>query len=116
MKRLQIILIGAMSVLFQTGILRAHPPDKIVLEFNAETSILKVVISHEVKDRAEHFTKTIEVKLNGDEILKQTFLTQQGLKQQTAVYQIHDAQSGDRLEVTAHCNIFGKKKETFQIP
>ena len=71
---------------------------------------------HEVKDASEHIINKVVVKLNGKEILKQEFLTQENTEKQTVIYQIHDAKSGDKLEVTAHCNVFGKKKETVQIP
>jgi len=115
MRRLLCALILGLFLVQSQGLI-AHPPSKIILEFNAETSILKVEMPHLVKDVTEHFIDRVEVKLNGKEILKQALLTQQDLEKQTVIYQIHDAKSGDELEVTAHCNVFGKKKETLQIP
>ena len=115
MKRIRLLLILGF-IFTQSAVLMAHPPSKIILEFNAETSILKIEMPHAVKEISEHFINKVEVKINGKEILKQEFLTQQDPEKQTVLYQIHDAKSGDKLEVTAHCNVFGKKKETLQIP
>lgn len=116
MKRLLTILICVFIFMLQAGDAAAHPPVKIVLDFDQETSILKVAVLHEVKDAVKHFVEKIEVKLNDKEILNQEFLSQLDKENQTAMYVIHDAKSGDRLEVSAYCNVFGKMKEIFQIP
>ncbi|NQT25446.1 hypothetical protein HQ585_08825 [candidate division KSB1 bacterium] len=116
MNRTLITLIFISLFLFQISVAIAHPPSKIILEFNAETSILKVEMPHKVKDASEHFINKVEIKLNGKEIVKQEFFTQKDTGKQMVMYQIHDAKSGDTLEVTAHCNVFSKKKETIQIP
>jgi desulfoferrodoxin (superoxide reductase-like protein) len=116
MRGIFFILISISFLLLHSRAAVAHPPSKIVLEFNAETSILKVAMTHEVKDAAKHYIEKIEIKLNDKEILVQDFLTQQDTEEQTALYHIHDAKQGDTLEVTAHCNVFGKEKETLQIP
>ena len=99
-------------VIFQTA--AAHPPSKIILDFNAETHILKVAISHSVKDTAKHFINTLSV--NGNEIVDQNFLTQFDAADQEAQFLIHDAKPGDEIEVTASCNIFGKKTEKIKLP
>lgn len=116
MKRIGLSILVGLCVLFLQPGAAAHPPGKIILEFDQETSILKIVMPHQVKDVTEHIIEKVEIKLNGEEILTQEFLTQQDKEEQTALYLIHDAKSGDKLEVTAHCNVFGKKKETLQIP
>ena len=115
MKRLICILIFGFMVM-QNQVLLAHPPSKIILEFNAETSILKVEMVHAVKDGSKHFIHKVEVKLNGQEILTQELLSQQDTEKQTVTYLIRDAKSGDELEVTGYCNVFGKRKEMLQIP
>jgi desulfoferrodoxin (superoxide reductase-like protein) len=94
----------------------SHPPSKIILDFNPETHILKVAIEHSVQDTAKHFIITLAVALNGNEVVNQKFMTQSDSKEQEALFLIHDAKSGDKIEATASCNIFGKKKESITVP
>lgn len=96
--------------------LTAHPPDKISLEFNAETHILKVVIHHHVEDAVKHIVQKITVKINGKEAVTQKFQKQLNQEKQEAVFLIPGAVSGDEIEVTGNCNVFGKKKENYKIP
>ncbi len=101
-------------VIFETAV--AHPPSKIILDFYSETHILKVAINHAVEDPVKHFIKEVTVKLNGNEIITQEFITQYRRVDQETQFLIHDAKPGDEIEVTASCNIFGKKAEKIKLP
>lgn len=113
MKRLWLIVL-LVSATFQ--MVAAHPPSKIILDFNSETHILKVAVNHSVDDTLKHFINMLSVKLNGNEIANQKFLTQFVSADQDAQFLIHDAKPGDEIEVTASCNIFGKKTEKIKLP
>jgi hypothetical protein len=93
----------------------AHPASAIRLEFDQPGRLLKIVVVHDTKNPSEHFIKTVSVRLNGREILKQEFASQEDGTVQTVAYKIIDAKSGDSIEVTAVCNVFGKKKESMRL-
>jgi desulfoferrodoxin (superoxide reductase-like protein) len=94
----------------------SHPPSKIILDFNSQTHILKVAIEHSVQDTVKHFINALTVSLNGNEVVNQKFLTQSDSREQEVLFLIHDAKSGDKIEATASCNVFGKKKESLTLP
>ncbi|MDH5185556.1 MAG: thiosulfate oxidation carrier complex protein SoxZ [candidate division WOR-3 bacterium] len=89
----------------------AHPPDSLELNLDS-TGILSIKVFHTVKDEAKHYITKIVVELNGKEIIQQSVNSQVSKNEQHALYRIIDAQEGDKITVTAICNITGKKKET----
>ncbi|HDQ44356.1 MAG TPA: hypothetical protein ENN17_02490 [bacterium] len=105
-----------LAVFLATQFAISHPPSKIILDFNPETHILKVAIAHSVQDTVKHFIDGLTVSLNGKVILSQKFLTQLDSKGQETLFLIHDVKSGDKIEATASCNVFGKKKESITLP
>lgn len=112
--KLKYFILLILMLLYSNGIY-AHPPEKISLEFNKETHILKVVMQHPVEDAGKHIVNKITVKMNGNEAVTQKFTVQLNKEKQEAVFLIPGLKSGDKIEVTATCNVFGKKKETFDI-
>jgi hypothetical protein len=102
-------------ILLVAGGLEAHSPEVVYLEFDFEDHILWVEVAHGVEKPLKHFVETIKVKLNGKEIITQT-LHRQGTKEALRiVYRIIDAGVGDEIEVTAICNISGKRKGTLEL-
>jgi len=93
----------------------AHPPSGLELEFDPIEHILTIVILHPVKDFSKHYIYKITVELNEKEIIRQEFKIQSNKEEQEAIYMIIDAKEGDKITVTAYCNISGKKKETLEI-
>ena len=92
-----------------------HAPKEVNAKFDDENKVLSVTVVHEVKDAAKHFVNSVSIELNGKEIIRQDFLAQENLEQQEALYRITDAGVGDEIEVSAECNISGKKKATVKI-
>jgi len=110
MKKILIILwIGCAGRCF------AHPPSRITLNFDPATHILKVTMDHEVKDTAKHFINRVEIVWNELEAVRQDFAVQLDSGKQEALYLLPGAKPGDKITVTAHCNVYGKKKEAFQL-
>lgn len=109
----------AVSILLFSMILAmpvfAHPPKGIDLVFEPNTKVLKVNIHHFVDDPSRHYIEKVVVKLNEEEIITQTFKMQKDKKTQEIMYVVIDAHEGDKIEVTAYCNISGKKSGTLDV-
>jgi desulfoferrodoxin (superoxide reductase-like protein) len=90
--------------------LLAHPPNNLNLKFDTETGVLSIAITHSVNDASRHYIKKVEVELNGQKIIEQSFMKQSDNEEQQVLYKIIDAKKGDNIAVEAYCNISGKKK------
>jgi hypothetical protein len=104
----------ALTLFIASGTL-AHTPKSVEAEFDIDKQILTVTVFHDVKDAAKHFVDEISIELNGEKIIEQNILAQENLEKQTVVYRITDAGVGDQIEISAACNISGKKKVTIKI-
>ena len=89
----------------------AHPPKNIELSFKGNTAI--ILVTHPVKDPKSHFIDLITLKLNGSELVKQTFSLQQG-NEQEAMYIIPEIKKGDAVEIYARCSVFGDLTKRFK--
>ncbi len=104
MRKILIILI------FLIVPLLAHSPKGVGLEYDSEAQILHVSITHSVNNASQHYIYKVVVDLNGKKIIEQTFKRQDDNEMHKLVYRIAEAQEGDKISVTAFCNISGKKK------
>ena len=93
----------------------AHPPKDIIITFDAQSKILKAVIMHDVANPENHYIKTIDVGLNGKEILSQKISRQEKNVSQTVSYLIPDAKVGDTLSVEGYCSISGKLEKEIRV-
>ena len=99
-------------VLAVTGIAASgfgHPPSAVTARFDTDESLLTVKVMHGVRDAAKHFVDEIEVEINGKKMIEQKFEGQTDLGVQEVVYKVIDAKVGDKIKITAGCNISGKK-------
>ena len=99
-------------VLTVTGIAASgfgHPPSAVTARFDTDESLLTVNVMHSVRDAAKHFVDEIEVEINGKKMIEQKFARQTDMGMQEVVYRVIDAKVGDKIKVTAGCNISGKK-------
>lgn len=94
----------------------AHPPAALEFSYEPDSSILHVTIGHRVNDAAKHYVSKLVVELGGKEIIVQTFRRQDDGVTQRVMYKVIDLQEGDRVKVTAYCNISGRKSEVFVVP
>lgn len=92
-----------------------HPASAVKLEYDSASRILKIIAAHETKKPAEHYIQSVVVRLNGKEIVRQVFASQEDVTALTVSYKVFDAKPGDTFEVTTVCNVFGKKKETIRL-
>lgn len=110
----------SMAVLFFLGALAgvalAHPPSSINVTFDLETQVLRVAIPHGVPNpRGDHYIDKVVVSLNGQEVISQLIGSQYSPQEQVVLYQLIDAQKGDKIEVYAKCSKFGDRKVSFEV-
>lgn len=104
-----------LALVFLAVPLMAHSPKTPELVYDADAGILNVSITHSVNDAAKHYVNKVVVELNGKKIIEQKFRSQTDEEEQQVVYSIIDAKEGDKISVTAFCNISGKKKSELII-
>lgn len=109
------VVLGFACLLFICNAAYAHPPEKVEAEFDPEDHMLKVIVSHDVKDAGKHFIDEVGVELNGKEIISQSLLAQETLESLTLVYRITDAKPGDEIKIFAGCNVFGRKTAVVKV-
>lgn len=91
------------------------PPDSLQINLDTTGTVLSVKVFHPVKNTANHFIKTIDVALNGNQIIQQDYDGQFDKEVQEAIYKLIDLKAGDKIEVTGICNIFGKKSGLYKV-
>lgn len=96
--------------------LPAHPPAQVNVKFDPETKLLTVESVHPTPDVIKHNISEIEIKLNGNDFMKQEFMAQSDSQVHRAVFFLYNIKQGDEITVISHCNVFGKKKVAFKIP
>ena len=112
--RKSLALVGLACLLTAVSV-SAHAPKSLDTEFDTETHLLTVTVYHGVKDAAKHYVDKLEVELNGEKVVEQSFGSQPDLEKQAALYMIADAKVGSKIKVVAHCNISGKKSHTIEV-
>ena len=108
----------AIFVLFSlsASALYGHPADSLHVKMDSAGTILSVVVFHPVKNPANHFIVTIEVKVNGVQAVLQTYNGQIDKVVQEGVYKLINLKPLDKIEVTSVCSITGKKKAVYDVP
>ncbi len=98
-----------------TQLVSAHPPAKIVVEYDSATRMLTATISHPVADPKTHFIRKVDIAINGEEILEHRISRQDNDTTQSVSYLIPDAKKGDTISVEAYCNIGGKLTKEIKV-
>jgi desulfoferrodoxin (superoxide reductase-like protein) len=91
----------------------ANAPQDIKLEYNAITQNLAVTITHNSSSSGFHYIKYVEIKKNSV-VLSTDKYNSQPAGTFTYNYKV-SAVAGDKLEVTASCNLFGSKTATITV-
>ena len=101
-----LLLVGMIFCLYpQTSY--ANAPQDVKLDYNAATQILAVTITHNGSASGFHYIKYVEIKKNAV-VLSTDKYESQPAGTFTYNYKIA-ATAGDKLDVTATCNMFGSK-------
>jgi len=92
----------------------AHAPQDVTLEYDSSAQTLAVTITHKSSFPSFHHIKTVEIKNNAAVISTTNYDSQPGKSQFTYTYKLAAVQ-GDKLEVTATCNMSGSKTATITV-
>lgn len=123
-----IIFLFAFCILF-TAIALGDPPKKAIVDFDANTGVLKATIPHDVDDVTSHYIEwvrfTIERKRTDPETGKEKTTKQElklDYKRQTSkeshfvMMPVADILVGDRIIINANCSQFGWKTTKYVVP
>ena len=76
---------------------------------------MEITVEHPTKDAEAHYIREITVKVNKKNRLLHKIVWQQNEQSQKAVYLFADVKPGDLFEITAKCNVFGKKSVIYKV-
>lgn len=112
-KQIWIYLMLIAMIVFSTQSI-AHPPQDMILDYDFETEILSVTITHNSPSPTVHYINRIDIKRNDETIISETYDSQPTTSEFTYTYEVV-ANAGDELEVTAFCNIQGSIIQTITV-
>ena len=92
----------------------ADAPQDLKIEYDSGAQTLAVTIAHKSSFPGFHHIKTVEIKKNSAVLSTTEYDTQPAESPFTYTYKVADAQ-GDKLEVTATCNLSGSKTATITV-
>jgi hypothetical protein len=101
---LSLLLLAVMFV--QVVPVAAHTPASVSLDYNFQTQVLTVDVSHGVTDTGSHFIIQIVVEKNSMEFTTRSYTSQSSTTGMTDTFNV-PAADGDVLRVTASCNFVG---------
>ena len=99
---------------FSPRISYADAPQDVKIEYDSGAQTLTVTITHKSSFPGFHHIKTVEIKKNSAMITTTNYDTQPDKSPFTYTYKVAAAQ-GDKLEVTATCNMSGSKTATITV-
>ena len=91
---------------------RAHPPQGMTLDYDTNTNILEVSITHAVADNETHFVFSIVVSVNGSLVDSLTYIDGQPDLAFFIVEFSFVTNNGSTISVTASCNEGGSLTRT----
>lgn len=109
---ISVLLFSAFLLLPQS--VYADPPQNITLNYNLKTQTLTVTLTHKSFFPSVHYIKQIEIKKNGELIGKNDYTAQTGKTTFAYTYNI-PAAVNDVFEITASCNVQGRKTATLKV-
>jgi hypothetical protein len=92
----------------------ADAPQDVKIAYDSGTQSLTVTITHKSSLPGFHHIKTVEIRKNSAVISTNSYDTQPDKSPFTYIYKVTAAQ-GDKLEVTATCNMSGSKTTAISI-
>jgi len=92
----------------------ADAPQDLKIEYDSGAQTLTVTIAHKSSFPGFHHIKTVEIKKNSAVLSTTEYDTQPAESPFTYTYKVAAAQ-GDKLEVTATCNLSGSKTATITV-
>ncbi len=92
----------------------ADPPQNVALSYDPGARTLTVVVTHKSIFTGLHYVKQIEIKKNGQTVIKNDYSSQPGKTTFTYTYSVPAAEN-DVLEAVAVCNLQGQASGTLRV-
>jgi hypothetical protein len=112
-----LILMGLLLTLLfvsQTMIVEAHTPGPMTLEYDDDTDILTVTVTHSTADVNSHYIYEIVIEKNSVQVDIETYTNQSSASQVVATFTVA-AVDGDILRATAKCSVSGQISEQITV-
>lgn len=103
-----VLLLAASSV-------RAHSPNKVVLDFDEGEKILNVNVVHNVRNVSSHYVEKIMVWVNGKQASEKSYERQDTAGEQKEKFEMKNVKPGDEVRVKAECSIAGSAEASLTI-
>lgn len=84
----------------------AHAPSEMTLDYDVDTHMLTVTLTHSVSDPTLHFVFRIDIEKNGSPVFSEEYSNQPTTSEFSYSFGV-DAMPGDTLDVMAWCNLGG---------
>ncbi len=107
-----VLLLVLMTVLAAPVV--SHPPSDMLLEYDLDSSILNVTITHGVSDPEDHYIEKVRVEIDDAHIFTEDYDNQSTTGTFTLSYTLN-ASVGDNISVEAECNKYGELIEHLTV-
>jgi hypothetical protein len=108
-------VIGLCFVLLFAGAVFADAPSDIIVKYDHKDKTLTIEAMHGSRDVKSHYIREVRVSVNGELVINQKSKLQYDVKKQLFKFIMADVKEGDKIEVSADCNIFGSLKKSIEI-
>lgn len=102
--------------LFFVPLVYGHPPANIDVNYDPETKIVKVIITHKTSNPKTHYIKKVDISLNDKEIITHNISSQDDNEIQVVSYRIPEAKADDLIAVEGYCRISGTLTKQVYVP
>ncbi len=98
-----------LCVLVLSRVSWSHPAQSVKAEYDSVKKELRVIAEHTVQKPNDHYINKIEVFVDGEIVITQTFKSQKDGLAQDVLYTLFDVKSGSKIKVSTVCNKSGIK-------
>lgn len=109
------LLISCIALFAFVAVIKADPPQKINLSYNAETKKLKVEAIHQVRNVEDHFINLISISVDGKEVKVIKPTKQNSAASELDEVSVPEIKKGSVVTVKARCSKFGTKTAELKI-
>ncbi|MCX5848661.1 MAG: hypothetical protein NTW65_04360 [Deltaproteobacteria bacterium] len=109
-----VLLFVSMIFCFYPQVSYADAPQDVTIAYDSGAQTLAVTITHKSALPGFHHIKTVEIKKNSATVSKNNYDSQPKEVPFVYTYKV-SAVPGDKLEVTATCNMSGSKTATMTV-
>ena len=109
-----VVVAAALMIVLSSQPVVAHSPTNMTLEYNWDTQVLSVAISHTVADPNNHFIENITIYKNDVKVDSMAYTSQGSTSAASDSFNVA-AVDGDVLRVWANCSVSGFIQDTITI-